>query len=131
MAKSLAVATRNLQADIYADQLDNGYLRIYGGSVPANADAALGGATLLAELRFSATSAPAASGGVVTMSAITPDASTDAAGTATFYRTFKADGTTVVEQGTVGTSSADLIVPTTTVVLGIEFRVTSFAHTVP
>lgn len=90
MAKNtqLANATVNGQADNLSAQLNNGYLRIYTGSQPTNADTALGAQVLLAELRFNATAAPAASAGVITFNAITGAAalaqgqSTDATGSA-------------------------------------------------
>lgn len=83
MAKNtqLSNATVNGQADYLSDQLDNGYLRIYDGSQPANADTAIGAQVLLAELRFNATAAPAASAGVLTFNAITADSSANATGT--------------------------------------------------
>lgn len=120
----------NGQADYLATQLNNGYLRIYSGTQPATADTALSGNTLLAELRFNATAAPAASAGVLTFNAITQDSSADASGTATFFRALKSDGTTVMFDGTVGTSAANLIVPTTTVTATQPFSVTSFTYTV-
>src|SRR5688572_6746741 len=92
----IAAATRNAMLDEMGRDLDNGYLRIYSGTQPANAAAALSGNTLLAELRFNATSAAAASGGVLTMNAITADASANATGTATFARCLASDGSTVV-----------------------------------
>ena len=60
----LADVAVNAEADALARLLDNGYLRLYNGTKPATADTALSGNTLLAELRFNATSAPAASGGI-------------------------------------------------------------------
>jgi hypothetical protein len=131
MAKSMAAAIRNAQAQVVSDALDSGYIRVYAGSVPASADAALGGATLLAELTFGNPSTGAPASGVITANAINSDPSANATGTAAFYRTFQSDGTTVVEQGTVGTSGADMIVPTVSVVSGVEFRVTSYTHSVP
>lgn len=131
MAKSIAVAIRNAQADVLGDALDGGYLRVYSGSVPASADAALGGATLLAELTFGSPAVGSPSGGTITANPINSDPSANASGTASFYRTFQSDGTTVVEQGTVGTSGADMTVPTTTVTAAIEFRVTAYTHSVP
>jgi hypothetical protein len=129
----MAVRIRNLQADVVGNDLDNGFIRVYqnGGSNPADADAALGGATLLAELTFGADAFAAATGGVITANAVNSDPSANASGTAHFYRAWKADGTTVTEQGTVGTSGADMIVPTTTVTAAVEFRITSWTHTVP
>jgi hypothetical protein len=120
----------NAEADALARLLDNGYLRLYSGTQPATADTALSGNTLLAELRFAATSAAAASAGVLTFSAITSDTSADATGTAAFYRALKSDGTSVVMDGSVGTSSADLVLNSTAIQSGAQVDVTSFALTV-
>jgi hypothetical protein len=125
-----ANVTVNAEADALARLLDNGYLRIYSGTQPATADTALSGNTLLAELRFAATSAAGASAGVLTFSAITSDTSADATGTAAFYRALKSDGTSVVMDGSVGTSSADLVLNSTAIQSGAQVDVTSFAVTV-
>lgn len=130
-ALRLTNAAVNAEADAFSDLLDNGYLRIYSGTQPATADTALSGNTLLAELRFSATSAPAASAGVLTFSTITSDTTADATGTATFFRTFKSDGTTAVHDGSVGTSSADLVLNSVAIQAGAQVDVTSLTHTVP
>src|SRR5678816_2524319 len=105
MAK-VAVAQRNRMLDALSVRCDNGYLRIYDGTRPANADAALSSNTLLAELRMNADAFPAASGGVLTANAITKDSSANAGGTPSFGRIFESDGTTVVEDVSVGTSGA-------------------------
>lgn len=108
MTISVGVAARNAELDAALEPaLDSGYLRIYSGTVPANADAALGSATLLAELRFGATAFPAASSGTKTANAITSGVAV-ATGTPTFFRALKSDGTTVVMQGTAGVGSGDL-----------------------
>lgn len=125
MAISLAAARKNEMLDAIADNCNSGRLRIYSGSVPANADAALGGATLLAELTMNATAFGAASGGTITANAITADTSADNTGTASFFRIFQSDGTTVVYQGTVGTSGADLNLNSTTINAGVQVQVTS------
>lgn len=121
----------NAQADDLARLLDNGYERIYSGTQPANADTALSGNTQLAELRFAAISAPAAVDGVLTFNALTP-ASADATGVATFSRSFKSDGTTVVMDKTVGAtgSNSNLELSTTSIVASVAVSVTSFTHTV-
>lgn len=126
----LSNATVNAQADTLSALLNNGYLRIYSGTQPANANTALSGNTLLAELRFSATAAPAASNGVITFNAITSDSSADNTGTATFFRALKSDGTTVVFDGTVGTSSANMIIATTSISAGQTVSCSSFTHSV-
>lgn len=91
-------------------------IAIYTGSIPTNAEAALSSNTKVAEFTGNATTFGVVSGtgntAVLTLNALT-DANNQttaiAAGTVTFFRIFKANGTTVVAQGTVGTSSADLI----------------------
>lgn len=74
-------------------------LRIYDGTRPATGGAAT---TLLAELTCNATFAAAAAAGVLTLNAITQDASANATGTATWFRIVKADGTTHVLDGDAG-----------------------------
>jgi hypothetical protein len=122
------------EADALARLLDNGYLRIYdstgGTGQPATVDTAIGSQVKLAELRFSATSAPGASNGVITFSAITQDTSADATGTATWFRCFKSDGSTAVWDGSVSTASATINLNTVSIVLGAAVSVTSLTFTV-
>lgn len=134
MAKNtqLSNAVVNAQADALARLLDNGYLRIYSGAQPATADTAVSTQTLLAELRYNATSAPAASAGVLTFNAITSDAAADATGTAAWFRAFKADGTSAVFDGTVGAtgSTSNLELATASIVQNATIAVTSFTYSV-
>lgn len=127
---SLTAARKNTMADALATSLNNGYLRIYSGTEPATADTALSGNTLLAELRFNATAAPAASAGLLTFNSITGDASNNASGTATFFRAFRSDGTTVEFQGTVGTGGEALNLSSTTITAGGSTNVTAFTYQV-
>jgi hypothetical protein len=126
----LADATVNGQADNLSARLNNGYLRIYDGTQPATADTAITSQVLLAELRFNATAAPAAVSGLITFNAITADSSANATGTASWYRCLSSDGTTVVMDGSVGTSGSNMILPTTSIVAGVQVGVTSFTHDV-
>lgn len=126
----IADATVNAQGDALARLLDNGYLRIYDGSQPATADTAVSTQTLLAELRFNATSAPATSGGLITFNAITSDSSANATGTAAWFRCLKSDGTTVVMDGSVGTSSANMVIASTSISSGQTVSCSSFTHDV-
>lgn len=108
MTISVGVAARDAGLDAANEPaLDSGYLRVYSGSVPANADASLGAATLLAELRFGNPAFGAASSGTKTANAIT-NGTAAATGTPTFFRALKSDGTTCVLQGSAGVSSGDL-----------------------
>lgn len=129
MTLSINTPIANAMLDAYGANFNNGTLKVYGGSVPANAAAALGGATLLGTLAMGATAFPAAAGGSITANAITQDAAADATATATFYRAFKSDGTTVIEQGAVGTSGAELNLNTTAIVLGGPIQASSFIRT--
>jgi hypothetical protein len=132
MANNLKISTTavNAQADALSDLLDNGYLRIYDGTQPANANTAISTQVLLAELRFNATAAPAASGGVLTMNSISQDSSANNTGTATWFRALKSDGSTAVFDGSVGTASCDLNLGSTSITSGASVAVTSMTYTV-
>ncbi len=128
---SITTANRNRAADAVTARANNGSLRIYSGVEPADANASLSGNTLLAVLPLSATAFGAAVGGVATANAITADTSADATGTATFFRVMESDTTTVVFQGSVGTSSADLIFSSVSFVTGGNVSVSSLTYTQP
>ncbi len=133
MAKNtqLAHATANGQGDNLAARLNTGYLRIYSGTQAANANTALGAQVLLAELRFSATAAPATSNGVVTFNAIT-SATAGNTGTATWFRALASDGTTVVLDGSVdiAANTPNLALSAVAISSGATVSVSSFVHTV-
>jgi len=101
-------------------------LRIYDGSRPATGGTAT---TLLAELTCGTPFAAGASSGVLTLGSITQDSSANATGTATWFRIVKADGTTHVMDGSVGTSGSDLNLTTTSIVATQPVSVTSFVLT--
>ena len=102
-------------------------LRIYDGTRATNADTALGAQVLLAELDFSATSFPAATGtpGTMSANAITDEASAPAAGTATWFRIVD-DATGVVMDGDVATAASDLNLNSTAISIGIRVSVSQF-----
>jgi hypothetical protein len=129
---SITTAARNAAADAVVDLVDvggAGSLRIYSGTAPADANAALSGNTLLANLPMSATAFGSASSGVATAAAITSDSSADATGTATFFRVLAGNGTTVIMQGEVGTSGADLNLNSVAISSGAAVSVSSFTYT--
>jgi hypothetical protein len=103
MTLGYAVALRNNQLDeITARAGANALLRIYSGTRPATGGAET---TQLAQLTCNATFAPAASGGVLTLNAITSDTSADATGTASWWRIYASDGTTHVMDGSIAEGS--------------------------
>jgi hypothetical protein len=103
-----ANAARDAALNAVTATVNNGSLRIYSGTAPANADGALSGNTLLAQLTLGATAFGAAASGVATANAISADTSADATGTPTFFRLLASNGTTVVYQGTAGASGQEL-----------------------
>jgi hypothetical protein len=129
----LANATVNGQGDNLAARLNSGFLRIYDGAQPATADTVIGAQVLLAELTFGATAAPATSNGLITFNAITADSSANATGTPTWFRAVQSNGTTVVMDGTVGASGANLNLTGLTggqIIVGGSVSVSSFTHDV-
>ena len=127
MALAYLAATRNAMLDAITTSAGaSALLRIYDGARPATGGAAT---TLLAELVCNATFAAAAAAGVLTLNAIAQDASANATGTATWFRIVKADGTTFVMDGNVGTSGSDLNLTTVSIVITQPVSVTSFVIT--
>lgn len=112
----------------------NAVLKVYAGSVPADADAALGGATLLSEHNFSATAFGAAvddtPGALATANAIADDTSANATGTASFFRCEDKAGT-VVCQGGCATAGSELNFNTTSIQSGATVSITSFTVFMP
>jgi len=123
-------AARNLMADGVDGEFNNGYLRIYDGSRPANASTAITTQVLLAELRFANPAAASVTNGVITFDTISPDTSANATGTATWARCLKSDGTTAICDMNVDTSDANIIVTTTAISAGVQVSVTSATVTV-
>jgi hypothetical protein len=119
---------RNAQLDaITAFAGAGAKLRIYGGVQPATGGAA---GTLLAEFTLGSPFAPAAS--AATLSPTLPSATTGiVAGSASWFRIVKADGTTIVIDGTVGTSAADMVLNTVAITVGVAVSIAAFSITRP
>lgn len=126
-----AVARRNEALDAIANEANSGKLRFYSGTRPTDADTALSGNTLLAELTMNATAFGSASAGVITANAITSDSSADATGTASFVRITQSDGSTAWADLSVGTSGTEVILNTVSIVSGAQVSISSFTVTLP
>ena len=125
MAFTLTTAQKNTALNTITTAIGAGAnVIIYSGTAPTNADASLSGNTVLATLPLSSTSFGAASGGTITANAITQE-NASASATATFYRILTS-GATVICQGAVGTSGADMNLNTTALVSGGPVLVSSF-----
>lgn len=133
MANNLktSIVARNAELDALAVLANSGKLRIYDGSQPATPETAISGQNLLAELTMNATAFGAASGGVITANAITSDTDADATGTASWYRLFQSDGTTVLWDGSVGTSSADIVMNSVAIQIHAQVSVSILTYTLP
>lgn len=123
MAAGYATGLRNAQLDAITTFAGAGAkLRIYDGTRPATGGTAT---TLLAELTLGSPFAPAASGGV--LSPTLPSAvNAGATGTATWFRVVKADGTTHVLDGSVG---SEMTLNTASITSGLQVSITSWSIT--
>jgi hypothetical protein len=126
MALGYVAALRNAQLDALTTQLgSNAIFRIYSGTRPATGGTET---TILAELTCNATFAPAASAGVLTLNAITADASANATGTATWFRLLTSGAVAKID-GDVGTSGSDLNLNSTSITVAGTVSCTSFTIT--
>jgi hypothetical protein len=128
MALQYSTALRNARADAKTAQVGNaGLLRIYTGTIPADCVTSATG-TKLSEHTLGSPFAPGASGGVLSPT-LPANVNALASGTAGYWRVYKADGTTCVLQGSVGTSGADLNLNTLTLASGGPVQVNSWTLT--
>lgn len=102
---------------------------IYDQTQPTDADTAIGAQVKLARLTFGNPAFGAGVAGVATANAITQDSAADATGTAAWFRALKTDGTTVVMDGSVGTSGANLNLNSTAIQINAAVAVSSFTLT--
>lgn len=114
-----------------------GRFKIYAGTVPADADAALGGATLLVDMPCSnplfGNSVDDTPGAIATASAITATAAV-ASGTATFFRATDRNGLAVIQGSVGGPASgedAEISAVGAVVTEGVVVSVTSWTHFMP
>lgn len=129
MTIGLVAAGRNSRLNVIRDLIDAGvaagFFRVYDGTRPATGGTAT---VLLAELTFSDPCAAAASGGVLTFSAITADASANATGTATWGRLVDSAGG-FVGDFSVGTAGADFNLSTVSITAAVQVSCTSASIT--
>jgi hypothetical protein len=88
-------------------------INIYQGIAPANANTGITTQTLLVSCVL-AGAFGTDTNGTLTLGTVN-NGTAVASGTASFFRIFKSDGTTVVMDGSVGVSGADLNLDTTTI----------------
>jgi hypothetical protein len=116
--------TRNAQQDGLITYAGTGaIISLYTGTQPANANTALSGNTKLVDLVISS-GFGTDSNGTLTLGTVS-NGTAVATGTATFFRITKSDGTTVVMDGSVDTSGADLNITSTSISTGQTVSITS------
>lgn len=134
IANASAIAGLNAIADLCDAGAGAALLNIYSGTVPTDADTALSGNTLLAQLTMSDPAFGAAVDNIgkatVTANSITSDSDANATGTATFFRITDSNSN-VIYQGAVGTSGAELNLDTTSIVATGTVNVTSCTLNLP
>lgn len=129
-----ADATAEAAANAAAAQVNSGFLEIYAGTQPTDANTAISGQTLLATLNLSSTAfGNAAASGTAPNRVATANANTiangtgAATGTASWFRCYKSDGVSGAFDGTVGTSGCDLNLVSIDIVTGESVSVSSFS----
>jgi len=118
----LPSAERTALATTLATDLSAGHLKIFSGTYDTG--------SVLVDLTLPSMSGANVSNGVLTFPAITQVNAT-ATNTAAYFKLFKADGTTEVCHGDVGTSGATVNLNTLSIVNGGPVSITSASLTVP
>jgi hypothetical protein len=116
----------NAAVDAMAVLADNGYLRIYSGTQPYNAETQLSGQTLLAQLRFADPAFSPAFDGLAYADTLTPEDSVLATAVATWFRVFKSDGTTPLWDGSVGETDCNINLGSVDFVVGDTVAITEY-----
>jgi hypothetical protein len=130
LTTQISTAARNAKNDALAALFNTGFIDIYDGAQPAGPGTAIGAQVKLARLALSATAFGSSASGVATANAITTSNAL-ATGTAAWFRALKADGTTAVLDGSVGTSGCNLNLNTTSIVSGSPVAVSAWTLTEP
>lgn len=126
----LSIASWDAALDSALNVLNSGTVQIYSGTQPLTPDTALSGNTLLVTLTLGATAFSAASAGTKTANSITSGVAV-ATGTASFFRAFQSGGTVAVIDGSVGTSGADMTIPSTAISSGVTIGESSWTVSMP
>lgn len=143
MAKfSTGLRNKMLDANPFKTVMALGFVKIYAGTVPADADASIGSATLLSTISVASggtglSFAASAVAGVISKAVETWSGTNAASGTATFYRHVAVgdDGTLSTTQariqGTVAVAGADLNISNTALVAAATQTIDSYNVALP
>lgn len=121
----------NAAMDVIGAKLNNGFLDLFDGVKPVNANLPITTQNLLATLTFGATAFIDAIAGVIAANAIGPESDNKASGTATWARLRKSNHTSVVCDLTVGTSGADINLNSNIIQIHAQTTLDSLTLTLP
>jgi hypothetical protein len=132
-AMSITVAVADAMLTAFGTAQNAGTVRLYSGTMPTNVQTALSGNTILAEATLPnpafITLGTSGNNRTYTAGTITGDTQANASGTATFFRVF--NGATVIWQGTVGTTDADMIMAETDIIANGPVNISSMVVSLP
>lgn len=118
----------NTEADTLAALANGGFLKLYDGTQPLTGDDAITTQIMLVALVMGNPAFAPADAGVLIANAITGVLAV-ATGVAAWFRLTRSNGVAIWD-GSVGTANANVIVPSTTVTVGVLYRCSTFTHTV-
>jgi hypothetical protein len=121
-------AAANASCNAVTALCNSGRLKIYTGSQPANGNSSITG-TLLADFTLSGTAFGSASAGAAALN-VPSSVTAGNTGTAGYFVILKSDNSTVVLKGSVGTSSCNLNLGSTSISSGALVSITSYSFTV-
>lgn len=126
-----STAVRNAMGDAWETAMGTAIkISIWSGSQPANCAAASTGSKL-AEWTLASDWSAAAASGAKSLSSLPLSTTGLAAGTAGYYRFFDSANTVCHEQGSVGTSGADMTIDNTSIAVGQTVQITAYTKTWP
>lgn len=127
LSPRISTLAATASASAVASLLDHGFLDLYDGIQPESPDVAVSNQRRLARLGFDSPAFAVASG-IATANHIYPDRSAKSTGDATWFRTYRSDGTTPVFDGSVGTSDSNIMLNTTAIEKSSEVSVSGLVY---
>lgn len=115
----LSLIARNAEADTWAALVDAGSIKFYDGTIPADPQTAITTQNLLCSVPYGSPAYPEAANGALILATSIFGVNV-LTGTTTWARIFKADGTTVVIDATVGLVFSDADIEVVNVDLAID-----------
>lgn len=132
MARSTRLSSLlvNGQAELLSKLLANGFIDIYDGTQPAEADDEISGQKLGVTLQFGNPAFLPAEKGAISANPIRSGVATNELKKATWARLYREDHKTKVMDVSVGERDANIILPTTHIVRGVTVSCASFVHSI-